>query len=297
MRRLGVLLVSVLFLASSLLAAVAAENEIAARFSQAQDLVQQGQSERAIQAYQSIIDTNPDIPEAYNNLAAIYLKQKKIKLAKSVLEQGLTAHKGYGALYEGLSAINIALAKEAYSKALQIDLKPDDIVIADLSLSASSLKQSKNVFVVSAVTAKEHHKPEKILASKSIATNANEYAVKQPAVKQAANKEIEILLKAWSAAWSAQAVDIYLSFYHPQYLPANNVAKDAWEKSRQLRLKKPKWIKVSLSDIEIKTQSDNQATVMFKQTYRSNSFRDVSFKQMVLRNTDTGWQIFREKSL
>lgn len=292
MRRLGVLLVSVLFLSSSLLAAVAAENEIAARFSQAQDLMQQGRSERAIQAYQSIIDTNPDIPEAYNNLAAIYLKQKKIKLAKSVLEQGLTAHKGYGALYEGLSAINIALAKEAYSKALQIDLKPDDIVIADLSLSASSLKKSKNVFVVSAVTAKEHRKPEQILASKSIATNSNESAVKQPA-----NKEIEILLKAWSAAWSAQAVDIYLSFYHPQYLPANNVAKDAWEKSRQLRLKKPKWIKVGLSDIEIKTQSDNQATVIFKQTYRSNSFSDVSFKQMVLHNTDTGWQIFREKSL
>lgn len=293
MRRLGVILVSVLFLSNSLLAAVADKNEIATRFTQAQDLMKQGQSERAIQVYQSIIATNPDIPEAYNNLAAIYLKQKKVKLAKSVLEQGLIAHKGYGALYDGLSAINIALAKEAYSKALQIDLKPDEIVIADLALSASSLKKSKSVIVASAETAKSHYiKPDKIAASKLITSSVNE-----PVVKQTANKEIEILLQAWSAAWSAQAVDIYLSFYHQQYLPANNVSKDTWEKSRQLRLKKPNWIKVSLSDIEIKTQSDNQATVIFRQTYRSNSFRDVSFKKMVLHNTDNGWQIFREKSL
>lgn len=293
MRRLGVLLVSVLTLANSVSALAAGENEIATRFSQAQAWVKQGQAERAIQAYQSIINTNPDIPEAYNNLAALYLKQNKIKQAKSILEQGLTAHKGYGALYEGLSAINIALAKEAYSKALQIDLKPDNIVIADLALSANSREKSSTRYVVSAVSSKTHHiKPDNREQNKPPVSPEN-----KSLLNETASKEIEILLQAWSTAWSAQAVDIYLSFYHPQYLPASNVSKRRWEKSREIRLKTPKWIKVNLDDIKITMQPDNQAIVNFKQTYQSNSFMDVSYKQMVLHNTDNGWQIFREKSL
>lgn len=105
----------------------AIDDDLKNQFSEAQALVDEGQLSEAIAAYQSLIKAHPQVPEAYNNLAAIYLKQKKTILAKGILEQGLHAHKGYAALYENLSAINVAMAREAYSKALQIDLKPSSV--------------------------------------------------------------------------------------------------------------------------------------------------------------------------
>jgi hypothetical protein len=64
-----------------------------------------------------------------------------------------------------------------------------------------------------------------------------------------------------------------------------------------MKLTKPSWIKVGLSDINIGENSGEQAVVNFKQIYQSNSFRDESRKQMVLLNTNNGWQILSEKSL
>ena len=107
---------------------------------------------------------------------------------------------------------------------------------------------------------------------------------------------IEKVLQAWSSAWSAQAVDMYLSFYHNQYRPSNGMSRKGWVQSRRYRLKKPQWIKIGLSYFKIKKQADTHAVVNFKQLYQSNSFRDVSYKQVVLINTDDGWRIFREKS-
>lgn len=71
------------------------------------------------------------------------MQQNKTKKGKHILEQGLYAHKGYGVLYESLTSINVAMAREAYSKALQIDLKPSAIRIASLSLSNNKYQIEK----------------------------------------------------------------------------------------------------------------------------------------------------------
>lgn len=129
--------------------AVASNDEINKQFSQAQNLAEQGEIDKAISVYQILIRTHPILPEAYNNLAALYLQQNKSKQAKQILEQGLHAHKGYRVLYENLTAINVAMAKEAYSKALQIDLKPSPISIASLSLPEKKYQTKNDSIVIS----------------------------------------------------------------------------------------------------------------------------------------------------
>ena len=303
-----------LFLSSNFVIA-ASKADLAQKFSEAQRLTSKGDIAQAITVYQALILENPLLPEAYNNLAALYLKQKNTKQAKYILEQGLHAHKGYGVLYESLTAINIAMAKEAYSKALQIDLKPANIEIASLSLN-NNKTQIKNTIVISQV---ESPVEDKVIAAKKIVKPAGEIrrnesvidkvkraqqkaTVKQqikkaPITKINNTKEIEKTLLAWSAAWSSQAVDMYLSFYHNQYRPKNGLSRKGWVQSRRYRLKKPRWINVKVSNIVFKQKSKKQAVVNFKQSYQSNSFRDVSKKQMVLLYTDQGWRIFREKSI
>ena len=143
---LAVVLLPLFFSSNFVIAA--SKEDLAKKFSEAQRLSSQGNIAQAISAYQALILENPLLPEAYNNLAALYLKQNNTKQAKYVLEQGLHAHNGYGVLYESLTAINIAMAKEAYSKALQIDLKPANIEIASLSLKDNK-EQIKNTIVIS----------------------------------------------------------------------------------------------------------------------------------------------------
>ena len=285
-----------LFLSSNFVIA-ASQDDLAQKFSEAQRLSSQGNIAQAITAYQALILENPLLPEAYNNLAALYLKKNNTKQAKNILEQGLHAHHGYGVLYDSLTAINIALAKEAYSKALQIDLKPANIEIASLPLKDNKT-QIKNTIVVSQnetpiednmVVEKEKEIQEKQVPKKQLSNNS--------VTKIKNTKEIEKTLLAWSAAWSAQAIDMYLSFYHNQYKPNNGLSRKGWIQSRRYRIKKPRWINVELSNITYKQKTNKQAVVNFKQLYQSNSFKDVSEKQMILLYTEQGWQIFREKSI
>lgn len=305
MLRNGVLVVVIWsFFSSISFAVVDSDNELRKKFTQAQNLVDQGQTTQAIAAYEALIRTNPKLPEAYNNLAALYLQQNKIKKAKHILEQGLYAHKGYGVLYESLTSINVAMAREAYSKALQIDLKSSAIRIASLSLSSDKSQTEKNTIVIS-----KRNKPaaeERLASNTKVIPEVKKNIEDKPAgeIKRVSitqekienTKPVEKVLQAWSSAWSAQAVDMYLSFYHNQYRPSNGMSRKGWVQSRRYRLKKPQWIKIGLSDFKIKKQTGTQAVVNFKQLYQSNSFRDVSYKQVVLLNTDDGWRIFREKS-
>lgn len=283
----------------------AVDADLAKKFAQAQSLAQKGEIQQAIYAYTALIQSNPQLPEAYNNLAALYLKQKNTMQAKHILEKGLHAHKGYGVLYESLTAINVAMAREAYSKALQIDLKPLDITIASLSFNDN--KQSRKPIVISNANkpaVKSQPLVEKPVAESRVASEVklpNEITRANAEVKQMKKSEniqaIETVLQAWSAAWSAQAVNMYLSFYHKQYKPSNGMSFNGWKQSRHYRLKKPHWIKIALSDFIIEKNTGKQAIVNFKQSYQSNSFRDESNKQMILLYTNDGWRIFREKSL
>jgi len=287
MRRSMLLIISLLLtISNTIFATQVSETGITKEFVRAQNLVSQGKPQQAISAYQSIINTHPQIPEAYNNLAALYLEQKNIQQAKIILEQGLKAHKGYARLYESLTAINIALARDAYSKALQIDLKPSSVTIASLPLTT---KQSSK-------------KEESTVSIKPVVESSG--VIKQPTTPkidsqktEPSDKVIKRVLQAWSVAWSAQSIDMYLSFYHDNYQPAKGLSRAKWVNSRRVRLKNPRWIKVALSDFNVIKNTGQQAVVNFKQSYQSNSFRDVSLKQMVLLNTDNGWQILREKSL
>lgn len=257
--------------------------QIIEKFSEAENYAKQGKNKKAIASYQRIISLNPLLPEAYNNLAALYLKENKTEQAKLTLESGLKAHKAYGAIYKSLTAINVAMARDAYSKALQIELKPADVNIKMLSLINETLVKPKASTISNAIAKADNNIPKEPI---------------EPIIQtQKSNDTIESIIQAWAAAWSAQAEDIYLSFYHEDYKPDNGVTRKGWERSRRERLKKPKWIKINLSNFKIKNKSDKQVDVIFTQAYQSDTYRDESSKRMVLLYTELGWRIFSERTI
>ena len=75
----------------------------------------------AIQAFTSLTEDFPELPEPYNNLAVLYASQGNYDKAKSALELAIHTHPSYATAHENLGDIYAQLASRAYDRALQLD--------------------------------------------------------------------------------------------------------------------------------------------------------------------------------
>ncbi|MDH5571782.1 MAG: hypothetical protein OEY89_08460, partial [Gammaproteobacteria bacterium] len=110
-------------------------------------------------------------------------------------------------------------------------------------------------------------------------------------------EEIKLTLQGWASAWTAQEVDLYLSFYAPAFKPPADQSRRRWEQIRSQRLRKPSWVKVTIDDIQIEESDAGQARVRFIQDYRSENYSDITHKELLLRSSVDGWQILAESAL
>ena len=101
-------------------------------------------------------------------------------------------------------------------------------------------------------------------------------------------------VQGWAAAWSAKDADQYLSYYAQDFSVPGGASRATWESTREDRLSKPKFIRVSVDDATVKQADATHATVTFKQTYKSSSLNEVSRKTLVMVKTAAGWQIKEE---
>jgi hypothetical protein len=258
----------------------------------------------AINTYYLIIKLYPLFPDAYNNLAGIFAKQGKLELAKETLEKGINTNKSYALLHKNINSIYLEMARESYVKALQLGVKKHAI-----DLSMAKYKNGTKVSSISNDPIVKKEKTNTLVSNTEIVIKKRALGpkktvrriTKREVVVKAWNEpvisikdEVITALQGWAAAWSAQDVDLYLSFYDKRFIPENGTDRQIWANQRQVRLLKPRWIEVRLSNFLFQLQSKNQAEVQVTQNYRSNSFRDKSKKRFLLTRSDDGWQILNE---
>lgn len=300
-----------------------------ALFIRAQALSQLGQIDKAVNVYESILksDNKPAdiLPELYNNLAALYAKQGRLELARQTLEDGIATNKQYKTLYENLSAIYVEMARGAYGKALNLDVKSNVVALKSLQLesvqlasvnpsdSSKLLAQNNNkkpvaqtaqIALLSEATPNEtgpvpapkevavvKENKVKIVEKPEIKTVFTQK--KAPAINK---KEVITALHGWAAAWSAQEVDLYLSYYGKDFKPVK-LSKEVWAVQRRIRLSKPRWVNVRLNNFTVKPKSGSKAVVQLVQDYRADNYHDKTKKQFVMQRTVNGWRILSEQSL
>jgi tetratricopeptide (TPR) repeat protein len=88
-----------------------------ARFKRATVLARLNRDDEAIAAFTEITETYPELPEPYNNLAALYAKEGRYSEARAALETATKASPGYGLAYENLGDLYLRLADQAYRRA------------------------------------------------------------------------------------------------------------------------------------------------------------------------------------
>jgi len=277
-----------------------------ARFLKAVILTEQGNTKEAIGIFTKLTQDFPELPEPYNNLAVIYAGQGQYEKARAALEQSIRTHPSYATAYENLGDVYAKLASQAYDKALQLD-KTNTGAQNKLSLVREIARGPVPVAAVAPKEpakepvkepTKEPAKPPVVAAQKPApATEKPAPAAEKPAPAADANAEVLKALNAWAQAWSKRDAEAYLSHYAKDFKTPNGESRADWEKSRRSRITGAKLITVGINSPKVTMNSANQATVTFRQAYRSDSFKATGNKTLVLvKAADGRWQIKQEKS-
>ncbi|QZA77880.1 nuclear transport factor 2 family protein [Deefgea tanakiae] len=107
---------------------------------------------------------------------------------------------------------------------------------------------------------------------------------------------IHTMVKDWAQAWQNQAIDEYLSFYSPEFIPANGLSLAQWQQQRRERVSEPLFIKTETNDIDITELRGAFAQVQFRQKYTAAKYQDQVMKALHLERLHGKWLIVKESS-
>lgn len=102
------------------------------------------------------------------------------------------------------------------------------------------------------------------------------------------------MVTAWAEAWSRKDVERYLAHYGKDFKTPGGEARASWEKGRRDRISAPKSIAVAVHDPRVSVNGE-QATVTFRQEYRSDTLKANSRKTLTLVRNGDRWVIQQEQ--
>jgi Flp pilus assembly protein TadD len=97
------------------------------RFLRGVVLSEQGRTD-ATAAFSQLTQDFPELPEPYNNLAALYAQQSRLDQARDALETAIKLNPNYATAHENLGDVYARLAAQTYARAQQ--LAPANAAIA-----------------------------------------------------------------------------------------------------------------------------------------------------------------------
>jgi len=277
-----------------------------ARFLKGLILTEQGNAKEAVPIFQKLTEDYPDLPEPYNNLAVIYAAQGQYDKARASLEQSIRTHPSYATAYENLGDVYSKLASQAYDKALQLDSSnaaaQNKLALMRELVGGAPRASAKPAAAVAAAAAATKPAPADTkpapAAPTATAPATDKPGAKPPAPAPAAgggNDDLVQVVNAWAAAWSKRDVDAYLAFYAKDFKTPKGEPRADWEQGRRTRILAPKSISVEVVGPKVSMDSDKQASVTFRQKYKSDTITANGMKTLVLLKTDAGWRIQQEK--
>lgn len=294
------------------------------RFLRGISLSQAGRSTEAVTVFTKLTEDFPELPEPFNNLAVLYAQQGQYDKARNALEMAIRTNPSYATAYENLGDVYAKLASQAYSKALQIDTR--SAVAPKLAMVRDLFPKDRNSMVAAAATADQtttSQRPVTVAATAPSVTTPQAPAA--PAVKpvapvsppvaakvepkpepqaapkaepkpasDAAQRDVTSAVERWAAAWSRKDMDAYYAAYSRDFKGDKSTRKD-WENERRSRITGKRKISVEVSDMKIDIKGD-KATVRYRQAYRADSLNINGSKRLELTRVSGKWLIVKESA-
>ncbi len=262
---------------------------------------------------------NPELPEPFNNLAVVYAAQGKYTEAEEALKNAINTHPSYATAHENLGDIYAKMASRAYNQALELDTsnkvareklslvndlisappEPDKTVVASVKPQkvepVTAVKPAVRAVPepeIITIPAKSEPTPE-LIENKSVVPPVKKVDVEEDIAQN--RKAVERTIKNWANAWSAQDVDGYLANYGQEFIPPKRMSRSQWEQDRRRRLRRPSFIKITLTDIKINLHGKDYAEIKFTQAYQSDTYGDKVKKEILMRKVSNSWLITQER--
>jgi tetratricopeptide (TPR) repeat protein len=303
------------------------------RFLRGISLSQAGRAPEAITAFTKLTEDYPELPEPFNNLAVLHAQQGQYDKARNALEMAIRTNPSYATAYENLGDVYAKLASQAYSKALQIDTRsavaPKLAMIRDLfpkernsivTASANTVTPAPTPSPAPALSPAPAPKPAPVpvpvpapapapVAPKPVETKpaetkpaetkpaetkpAEAKPSKAEADESARERDVANAVRAWADAWSRKDMDGYISAYSKDF--NGGKTRKAWEQDRKERILGKRSISVKVSSLKI-TVNGNKAIAQFRQDYHADSLSVSSGKRLELVRSGSSWVIAKEST-
>jgi ketosteroid isomerase-like protein len=122
------------------------------------------------------------------------------------------------------------------------------------------------------------------------------WALDTAAPRSKNEQAIHTMVKDWAQAWQNQNIAAYLSFYSPEFTPANGLTLAQWQQQRTARITEPLFIKTETSAIQVSDLRGDFAQVQFQQKYTAAQYHDAVIKTLQLERQRGQWLIVKESS-
>jgi len=104
--------------------------------------------------------------------------------------------------------------------------------------------------------------------------------------------EIKNRILSWRSAWTSKDIAAYMSYYSTSFWSGNS-NWDKWKRDKEKKFQKNRILQVKLGKIRTFLK-DGYVEARFKQTFRSDSYRDFGVKTLRLIREEKDWKIVRE---
>lgn len=91
------------------------------RFLRGVILAEDGKNAEALTTFTQLTQDYPELPEPYNNLAALYAARSEFDKARTALEMAIRLKPDYATAHENLGDVYARLAAQSYNRAQQLD--------------------------------------------------------------------------------------------------------------------------------------------------------------------------------
>ena len=278
-----------------------------------------GKTNDAIATFTKLTEDYPELPEPYNNLAVLYAGQSQFDKARNALEMAIRTNPSYATAHENLGDIYAKLASQAYNKALQLDngnpAVPPKLALIREIFSTGAPKAQRTASATGSPTPPQNvtlaTKPPATVAPAPVATPPVAPPVSKPALANppatpptvpppntttadgAAIADVEATVAGWASAWSARDVKAYLAAYGKDFNPPGAMSRQSWEDERQQRISSKASISVKVDKL-IVSVNGTHASAKFSQAYKAGGLAVSSRKTLEFAKVGDRWQIVKE---
>lgn len=218
---------------------------------------------------QPLTKSQPNNPFVFYEMAQVYENTNRPDAAKQI--------------YQGIATIPDA-AQRQYTVVVR---SPNSSYMTSLVGLAQSKLNALNAATVTKPAVVAQAPAPKVTPATPVAVAA------APIATNNASAEVTAAMQNWAKAWANKDLKAYFASYTAGY-KGDKANAAAWAKFRTNYINGKKTIALDFSDMQVVQLASDKAQLSFKQSYTSDSFKDVAQKTMVWVKQGNAWLIQQE---